>query len=118
VSAATRNFSESLMFCRQKTSAPETECAIIINLESLDGTVCLTAPCQTSIIAIINSSSSSRRRRRWIRRATEECAQLRTKLFASDQVDVEVVCKNKLRQSKDEFTDRIPKPFVSISICP
>jgi len=69
-------------------------------LNVLDGSVSLSVSCQSSVIAIINNnSSSSRRRRRRRRTAAEERAQLRTKLFASDQVGVEVIRVRKERQS-------------------
>jgi len=68
----------------------------------LDGTVSLSVSCQSSVINNNNNSSSSSRRRRRRRTATEECAQLRTKLFAGDQVDEEVIRVRKKRQTESD----------------
>jgi len=87
-------------------------------LNVLDGTVSLSVSCQSSVIAIINnSSSSSSRRRRRRRTAAEERAQLRTKLFAGDQVDVEVIRVRKIRQSVSDDIALIQGYAISADVC-
>ena len=55
-----------------------------------------------AVVGLVVVVAAATRRTRRTRTATEDCAQLRTKLFAGDQVDVEVVCVNKMRHGIDD----------------
>jgi len=81
----------------------------------LDGSVSLYTSCQSSVMNNSNNSSSNRRRRR--RGAREECAQLRSKLFTSDQVDVEIIGKNKTRHSGQNHVVEIQGFAISRDKC-